>query len=290
VADGWKSHDQDRPATSSAGHAVANINRVYSVLADEIAAGVRQPGERLPPERVLAEEFGVGRATLRRAFAALSAEGLIESHVGRGTFVAGGYLGEPPNVLMSFTELGRSHGLTPEARVLAKEVREASLDEGEAFGIVAGAQLFQLDRVRFLDGQPIATDSVRTPLALAPDLVEVDFSTQSLYEALAKHGCGPVRADYTVEARIATEPEATLLAAPAGSAVLVAVTRGYDDRGRLVELGHTVYRGDRYRFDATLRRRRQPWHGPAITAPDGNRRTEKDAAPTRRGADGNARA
>jgi GntR family transcriptional regulator len=268
---------------------VANINRVYSVLADEIAAGVRQPGERLPPERVLAEEFGVGRATLRRAFAALAAEGLIESHVGRGTFVAGGYLGEPPNVLMSFTELGRSHGLTPEARVLAKEVREASIDEGEAFGIVAGAQLFQLDRVRFLDGQPIAADSVRTPLTLAPDLMEIDFSTQSLYEALAKHGCGPVRADYTVEARIATELEATLLEAPAGSAVLVAVTRGYDERSRLVELGHTVYRGDRYRFDATLRRRRQPWHGPAIT-PDGKRRTNTGAPSAHRGADGHARA
>jgi GntR family transcriptional regulator len=251
----------DQLMTSSAGRAVADVNRVYSVLADEIAAGVRQAGERLPPERVLADEFGVGRATLRRAFAALAAEGLIESHVGRGTFVAGGYLGEPPNVLMSFTELGRSHGLTPDARVLAKEVREASIDEGEEFGIAAGAKLFQLDRVRYLDSQPIALDSVMAPLSLAPGLIETDFTKHSFYDALAKHGCGPVRADYTVEARIATEREADLLEASTGSAVLVAVTRGQDDRGRLVELGLTVYRGDRYRFEATLRRRRQPWHG-----------------------------
>ena len=258
---------------------VADINRVYSVLADEIAAGVRQPGERLPPERVLAEEFGVGRATLRRAFAALAAEGLIESHVGRGTFVAGGYLGEPPNVLMSFTELGKAHGLTPEARVLTSEVREASIDEGEEFGVAAGAQLFALDRLRFLDGQPIAVDSVITPLALASDLTDVDFTKESFYNALAEHGCGPVRADYTVEARIATEREAELLEAPAGSAVLVAVTRSHDDRGRLVEVGRTVYRGDRYRFEATLRRRRQPWHGPAITTPYGGRRATRRRAP-----------
>jgi GntR family transcriptional regulator len=271
VADRTKSakQNQGNPAAETA---PADINRVYSVLADEIAAGVRQPGERLPPERVLAEEFGVGRATLRRAFAALAADGLIESHVGRGTFVAGGYLGEPPNVLMSFSELGRAHGLTPEARVLAQKVREASIDEGEEFGIAAGAQLFQLDRVRLLDGQPIATDSVIAPLAFAPGLTGVDFTRESFYNALADHGCGPVRADYTVEARIATEREAKLLEALAGSAVLVAVTRGHDDRGRLVELGHTVYRGDRYRFEATLRRRRQPWHGPAITTPDGSRR------------------
>jgi GntR family transcriptional regulator len=278
VAEGTQSAKQDRSANSPTGTGVAVINRVYTALADEIAAGVRQPGERLPPERVLAEEFGVGRATLRRAYAALAAEGLIESHVGRGTFVAGGYLGEPPNALMSFSELGRAHGLTPESRILAQTVREASIDEGEEFGVAAGVELFQLDRVRFLDGQPIATDSVITPLAFAPGLTEVDFTTESFYGALAAHDCGPVRADYTVEARIATEREAKLLEAPAGSAVLVAVTRGHDERGRLVEVGHTVYRGDRYRFEATLRRRRQPWHGPAITQPDGSRRGRRRRA------------
>lgn len=254
-----KSVSAARPASS-----VAEINRVYSVVADEIAAGVRQPGERLPPERVMAGDFGVGRATLRRAFAALAADGLIESHVGRGTFVAGGYLREPPNVLMSFTELGRAHGLSASARVLQRAVREATIDEGEEFAIAPGAPIFQLDRLRFLEGQPIATDSVRTPLALAPRLVDVDFTTESFYDALAAHGCGPIRADYTVEARTASDREATLLEAPIGVAVLVTMTEGYDERGRLVEVGHTIYRGDRYRFEATLRRRRQPWHGPAL--------------------------
>jgi DNA-binding GntR family transcriptional regulator len=248
-----------RPAST-----VADVNRVYAVLADEIAAGVRQPGERLPPERVMAAEFGVGRATLRRAFAALAASGLIESHVGRGTFVGGGYLGEPPNVLMSFTELGRAHGLSASARVFEQSVREATIDEGEEFAIVPGAPLFQLDRLRFLEGHPIATDSVRAPLTLAPGLVEVDFNTASFYDALAAHGCEPVRADYTVEARTASDREAALLEAPVGAAVLVTLTKGYDEQGRLVEVGRTIYRGDRYRFEATLRRRRQPWHGPAV--------------------------
>jgi GntR family transcriptional regulator len=243
------------------GAGAAQVTNVYSVLADEIAAGVRLVGERLPPERTMADEFGVGRATIRRALSALSAEGLIESHVGRGTFVAGGYLGEPPNVLMSFTELGRAHGLTPSARVLSAEVREATIDEGEEFGIAPGAPLFQLDRLRFLDGQPIASDSARTPLAFAPGLVDVDFSAASLYDTLAAHGCGPVRADYAVEAVVPTERHVELLGDLHGAAVLVAHTKGYDEQGRLVEVGHTAYRGDRYRFEATLRRRRPPWPG-----------------------------
>lgn len=251
--------DEDGAKTPAA----ARVNRVYSVLAEEIAAGVRQAGERLPPERVMADEFGVGRATVRRALSALADDGLIESHVGRGTFVAGGYLGEPPNVLMSFTELGRTHGLTPSARVLEKSVREATIDEAEEFGIAPGAPIFRLERLRLLDGHPIAMDCTGVPLSVAPGVVDLDFSTESLYEALAVHGCGPVRADYTVEAMIAEASLAELLEAPLGSAVLVTRTRGYDDRGRLVEVGRTTYRGDRYRFEASLRRRRQPWSGSA---------------------------
>lgn len=41
---------------------------------------------RLPPERELADTLGVGRAALRKALAALQAEGQLWRHVGKGTF------------------------------------------------------------------------------------------------------------------------------------------------------------------------------------------------------------
>jgi DNA-binding FadR family transcriptional regulator len=44
-------------------------------------------GARLPPERVLSEELGISRGTLRRVFERLEAKGKIWRHVGRGTFV-----------------------------------------------------------------------------------------------------------------------------------------------------------------------------------------------------------
>ena len=53
-------------------------------LVTGIAVGTFSPGERLPPERELAEQLGVSRATLRQALQAVADLGLIEVRRGRG--------------------------------------------------------------------------------------------------------------------------------------------------------------------------------------------------------------
>ena len=59
-------------------------------LAQSIRLGVLVEGDRLPPERELADTFAVSRVTLREAIKALRDAGLVESRRGRGggTFVA----------------------------------------------------------------------------------------------------------------------------------------------------------------------------------------------------------
>ena len=66
-------------------------------LAQSIRLGVLVDGERLPPERELAETFGVSRVTLREAIKALRDAGLVESRRGRGggTFVLSPKLQRP---------------------------------------------------------------------------------------------------------------------------------------------------------------------------------------------------
>lgn len=56
-------------------------------LRQALAAGQWRPGERLPPERVLAEELGVPRATLREALIALEVEGRVEIRHASGIYV-----------------------------------------------------------------------------------------------------------------------------------------------------------------------------------------------------------
>lgn len=71
------------PRKPSAADAVA------ANLIDWIASARFPLHSRLPPERVLCQQLGVGRATLRHALLSLEAQGRIWRHVGKGTFVGG---------------------------------------------------------------------------------------------------------------------------------------------------------------------------------------------------------
>jgi 2-aminoadipate transaminase len=61
--------------------------QIRNVIEKAIKNGDLKPGEQLPPVTTLASNIGVTHSTIRRAFEDLSAQGLIGSHVGRGTFV-----------------------------------------------------------------------------------------------------------------------------------------------------------------------------------------------------------
>lgn len=82
-------------ASGSEGESAIKIRPVSRVRAHEEVArqlrelmknGVLKPDDRLPPERELARQFGVSRATIRQALSVLQTAGLVESQVGLGTF------------------------------------------------------------------------------------------------------------------------------------------------------------------------------------------------------------
>ncbi|MCP4574010.1 MAG: PLP-dependent aminotransferase family protein [bacterium] len=59
-------------------------------LAADVAAGRLQPGDKLPPQRELADALGLTLGTVTRAYAEARRRGLVDGQVGRGTFVLAG--------------------------------------------------------------------------------------------------------------------------------------------------------------------------------------------------------
>jgi GntR family transcriptional regulator, transcriptional repressor for pyruvate dehydrogenase complex len=71
-------------------------------LAGLLQQGRLKPGDRLPPERALAERMRVSRATLREALRVMQLRGLIVSRQGAGNFIAGG---KPEDLAEALTHL-----------------------------------------------------------------------------------------------------------------------------------------------------------------------------------------
>jgi len=82
----------------------------YSTLRREILSGSFAPGERLPPERKLAENFGVGRVTVRSALTRLAAANLLSVRQGSG-YVVQNYRREGgPDLLRDVVEIAAHSG------------------------------------------------------------------------------------------------------------------------------------------------------------------------------------
>jgi GntR family transcriptional regulator len=230
-------------------------SRVYRAIAEQIATGALRPHDRLPTERAIAETLEVSRVTVRRALQELMRDGLVEPAAGRGYLVASKVVTEPENALLSFTSIGIARGLVPSSRVLESVVRPATIDEAEQLRIAPGGAVFVLERIRCLDGIPIALSQSRLPHARVPRIEDVDFTTASLYEVLAtRWSIIPTRSNYLIEAVGASEAESQHLEVGLGTPLLAARETMYDQHGTLIDLARIAYRGDRYRFETTLAR------------------------------------
>ncbi len=84
---GWKDNDLCSVNIDSVAETPLYI-QAMDKLRSRIESGELKPGGRLPSERSLALEFNISKVTMNKALSALAREGLLERHVGRGTFVA----------------------------------------------------------------------------------------------------------------------------------------------------------------------------------------------------------
>ena len=65
-------------------------SQTESILRERLSSGSWLPGEQLPPEHELANDFGISRSTLRTAVGRLARRGVVVQRPGVGTFVAAG--------------------------------------------------------------------------------------------------------------------------------------------------------------------------------------------------------
>jgi GntR family transcriptional regulator len=208
-----------------------------------------RPGERLPSDAELCDEFGVSRMTARNAMQRLAEDGLVERIPGRGTFVVTPPSHRYADRLMAFSHEMVRQGRTPSSRLLARGIRPATDAEASALTLRPRERVVVLRRLRQADGVPIAIETAVLVGRTADVVMAADLEAGSLHEALARSGLILRRGNATITAEAATPEDASLLKVHEGDPLLVERRVIADGQGHLIEATESRYPGDRYALD-----------------------------------------
>jgi GntR family transcriptional regulator len=171
-----------------------------------------------------------------------------------GTFVAEPRVQQDLDELCSFTEFMVYRGMKPQSRVITAETR--ILDDADsvvagALGLVCGAPVFYMRRLRLGNGDPLVIASTWLPASRFPGFWEHDLKRRSIYEIMSTLGHKPTDAVQAMEAVALDSPEAELLGVTPGAAALLVRRTAYSN-GIPVEYAVDLYRGDRTTFRVKL--------------------------------------
>jgi GntR family transcriptional regulator len=185
--------------------------KVAAHLGREIGEGRYGSGGRLPAEGELAERYGVSRGTVRQAMALLRTEGLIASRRGTRRVVIGTPRPQSFGELLSFTRWARSTGKEPGARIVTVETRHADGTEREQLRLPAGAEIYEVRRLRTLSGRPVMVELTLYPSAVGELIAELPPDTVSHTVALEDSGVLFADAQHTIDLCRADDEDARLL-------------------------------------------------------------------------------
>lgn len=220
--------------------------RIAHEIADAIRQGIYTPGERLPSEHTMAQQYGVNRHTIRRSLSTLGQLGLVRSTQGSGTYVEDFavdlILGKRTRHRQSLSQAGLKGGM----QVLQAETERADAGVAQALKLRTGAKVLHIVVLGEGGGHPLHVSDRYFPLPRFDGLHTHIEETGSITAALTRLGV----ADYTrqesrISARLPSAEVASMLHQPANRPTLQVTSVNVDTNGIPLEYARAWFAGDR---------------------------------------------
>jgi len=215
------------------------------------------PGDKIPSENELANQFNVNRLTVRQAISQLIQEGFLVSKRGQGTFVVHNEnLFESFNIEFTgfmddlFYQISKTKTKSVEINriKLSKYLRE-KLNLG-----VESEEVIQFKRVRFKNGNSFAYTINYVPIEIGSKITEKDLKRKPMLQIMEQDlGIQFIEAFQTIEASFADKEVALKLGIMPGSPILYVERIMHDKNQKPVEFVQTSYRGDLYKYIVRLK-------------------------------------
>lgn len=218
--------------------------RVKEHIRTRIGSGEWRPGDPVPSESQLMQQFAISRMTANRALRELAAEGLVSRVRGSGTRVAELHRISSRLVIRDIHEEVAERGHVHSTRILLVQPEKATAELAKSMGLRTGAKVFHTVLVHSENGVPIQHEDRYVNPQAAPDYLQVDFTQESPTLHLIRHA--PLtEASYTIEACLPTAEEAKALAIRTSEPCLVMVRRTVSG-AHVASVARLLYPGSRY--------------------------------------------
>jgi len=233
---------------------LTKYHQIYLVLREQLEEG--RFAEGMPAEMLLAQQFGVGRVTVRRALEQLVEEGLIVRVAGRGTWPTPGkpLNAEPhiaqgaPTRLTGLMENIVSVSRHTTVKVLDWRVVDASASVALALQLASGDKVRKAVRRRSSQEGPLSYITTYIPEHLATGFGRNELALKPVLQLLEESGVELGRARQTISARQADALVAAELDVAIGTALLDVRRLVFDAQDKPVQWLHGLYRPDRYEY------------------------------------------
>ncbi len=177
--------------TTKHSNPVSNLSdTVAADLKRRIESGDWEPGDRLPGEHTLANQYGVSRATIRTALQDLESRGSTLTRHGHGTVVMPSAVPGQSDIrrLESITDTIRNQGHRPSMKYRSVTIREADETERNTLRLEPGESVLVAERVVLADDEVIGFSLDVIPRTLLGEGFKPSDVSGSLFSLLDRNG------------------------------------------------------------------------------------------------------
>lgn len=161
--------------------------RIRTDYESRILSGELAPGDRLPIEQDLMQQYGCSRMTVNKALSALALAGLIDRRKKAGTFVSRPKLHSMILDIPDIASLIASRGDTYGYRPIVQKRRAAAAGRDDEKGLAGNGELLQVDGLHAVNGRTFGVEYRLVNIAAVPDIATADFSAVSPGSWLLEH-------------------------------------------------------------------------------------------------------
>ena len=235
---------------------MAKYSVLYNKIQKDIEDGRLKPGEQLPSEKELMDEYDLSRDTVRKSLSLLVTNNYIRKIKGKGSFVLEmNKFDFPVAGLISFKEMAAKTGMTSySTEVIRLQLQEAATFPTKALDAQEIHSIWEVIRVRTINGRRVILDKDYFYQDVVPDLTE-EISSNSIYEYLEQNlGLKIGFAQKEIVMEKATAEDRLLLDLHDYDMVAVVNTLVYLVNGKLFQFTQSRHCPDKFKFIDVARR------------------------------------